>query len=57
MKQDNNGELWPIDHLDINMKLPSGVKIAQAITGLLAQQPFNSTVNMIEQDWSNNRAI
>ena len=41
MKQDNNGELWPIDHLDINMKLPSGVKISQA----------NNTVNMIEQVW------
>ena len=51
MKQDNNGELWPIDHLDINMKLPSCVKISQAITGLLAQQPCNNTVNMIEQVW------
>ena len=27
------------------------VKLSQAITGLLAQQPCNSTVNMIEQDW------
>ena len=26
------------------------VKISQAITGLLAQQPCNDTVNMIEQD-------
>ena len=27
------------------------IKISQAITGLLAQQPCNITVNMIEQDW------
>ena len=27
------------------------VKISLAITGLLAQQPCNNTVNMIEQDW------
>ena len=27
------------------------VKISQAITGLLAQQPCNNTVNMIEQDF------
>ena len=27
------------------------VKISQAITRLLAQQPCNNTVNMIEQDW------
>ena len=27
------------------------VKMSQAITGVLAQQPCNSTVNMIEQDW------
>ena len=26
------------------------VKISQAITGLLAQQPCSNTVNMIEQD-------
>ena len=27
------------------------VKISQAITGLLAQQPCHNTVNMIERDW------
>ena len=27
------------------------IKISQAITGLLAQQPCNNTVNMVEQDW------
>ena len=26
-------------------------KISQAVKGLLAQQPCNNTVNMIEQDW------
>ena len=46
---------------DVSMHQPGGkqrqcwyctcVKISQAITGLLAQQPCNSTVNMIEQDW------
>ena len=27
------------------------IKISQVITALLAQQPCNSTVNMIEHDW------
>ena len=27
------------------------IKISQAMTGLLAQQPCNNTVNMVEQDW------
>ena len=29
----------------------TGIKIAQAITGLLLHQPCNNTVDMIEQDW------
>ena len=33
------------------------VKISQTITGLLAQQPCNNTVNMIEQDWQNNSIV
>ena len=32
-------------------------KISQAITGLLAQQPCNNTVNMLERDWQNNSIV
>ena len=31
--------------------IPTRVKISQAITGLLAQQPCSNTVNMIQKDW------
>ena len=39
--------------LTVNQKAASHtrVKISQAISGLLAQQLCNNSVNMIEQDW------